>query len=53
MRDHTSSGRPEEVHLVESVQAAATDAVRMAVSSFGDILFMWDAALYFYSSNLG
>jgi hypothetical protein len=53
MRDHTSSGIPEEVPLVESVQAAATDAVRMAVSSLGDILFMWDDALHFYSSNLG
>jgi len=53
MRDHTSSGEPEEVPLVASVQTAATNAVRMAVSSLGDILFMWDAALYFYSSNLG
>jgi hypothetical protein len=58
MRDHISSGKPEEVLLVDrnqskSVQAAATDAVEMAVSSLGDVLFMLDAELYSYSSNLG
>lgn len=58
MRDHTSSGKWEEVTLVErnqlkSVQAAATDAVEMAVSSLGDVLFMLNAELYSYSSKLG
>jgi hypothetical protein len=47
----------EEVPFVErddlSVHAAATEAVEMAVSSRGDVLFMLDARLYFYSSQLG
>jgi hypothetical protein len=48
----------EEVSFVERddlmpVHAAATEAVEMAVSSRGDVLFMLDAKLYFYSSQLG
>jgi hypothetical protein len=56
--DNTSSRKLEEVPFVErngfmSVHAAATEAVEMAVSSRGDVVFMWDARLYFYSSQLG
>jgi hypothetical protein len=59
MRDDTSSGDLEELPLIGhqndlmSVHAAATDAVELAVSSLGDILFLLDDELYFYSSQLG
>jgi hypothetical protein len=59
MRDDTSSGDLEELPLIGhqndimSIHAAAKNAVELAVSSLGDILFLFDGELYFYSSQLG
>jgi hypothetical protein len=59
MRHDTSSGDLEELPLIGhqndlmSVHAAATHAVGLAFSSRGDILFLLDDGLYFYSSQLG